>query len=207
MYEALTNDFSGSSPPNPPNPISATEFSRIHRNVPPNCWDFFAAIGGGGLPPAFRLPNSLFRLLEHSYSQAIICAAVTDTVLYVHHNNIYINSFMCPSGEWTCYFRAFRSRALNICCPMPTLPQGCIGRADNHGVPPPPPQDPPALDPDFRVGKNEMYKRKHTQAFGFQTPPPSSRGHGQKLHSGFAPRQGDARRSADAGLSWQKVQR
>ena len=31
--------------------------------------------------------------------------------------------------------------------------------------------------------------------------------HGQKLHSGFPPRKGDARSSADARLSWQKVQR
>ena len=56
-----------------------------------------------------------------------------------------------------------------------TPPQGCMRTAVNHC----PPQ-PPFLDPDFIVGKNEMHKRKYWiglflvhKLLGSRPPPPS----------------------------------
>ena len=54
-------------------------------------------------------------------------------------------------------------------CPLPFnyLGQGCVGTADNQrrrggGNPPPlPGTPPPAPDPDFIVGNNEVYNRKN----------------------------------------------
>ena len=107
-----------------PDPIAQQVFNYLHRKLhPPSC-EFSRLV-------RIQLPNSGITARMGALALAVLCAAVTDSILFLIHDMVYTNRHLCPKGDWSCYFIPYSNCSLPKLGKLPAL----WDRVQQAGIP------------------------------------------------------------------------